>query len=280
MMFVFVLLYNPGTENEGIHTLTVGDHSTILLFESGVGANYYASLLEIYGFPKPTVELTDEEEIKQFCRKSGYSFQVIPAEHVAIPPQKHKKVDSWNNSQDTSPIELPSYRLNSRQKEYYLISLKETYFIYKRNIVDLQRERAMRGFSVEINRQIEYYTEEVQKVEIELQKWGTGQPQPVQALPVSPSTNLPVPSSERLITEYISKHGHLVHKLRAKDSTGRWAYYFVLIESGMEKAFTQALESTNRINLEKYGKVIASCYGQEPNKQVKAMLKEKYGFIV
>jgi len=279
-MFVFVLLYNPGTSNEGIHTLTVGDHSTILMFESGVGANYYTSLLEAYGFPKPIAELVDEEEIKKFCRKSGYSFQLIPAEHVVVPPQKHKKVGSRNNSQDTFPVELPSSCLDSKQKEYYLISLKETCFIYKRNIVDLQRERAIRGFSVEINRQIEYYLEELQKNEIELQRWEPSPSQSAQDPSVSPNTNLPVPSSERLTTEYVSKRGHLVHKMRAKDSTGRWAYYFVLIESGMEKAFMQALESTSTIDLENYGKVIASCYGQEPNKQVKAMLKEKYGFVV
>jgi hypothetical protein len=34
------------------------------------------------------------------------------------------------------------------------------------------------------------------------------------------------------------------------------------------------------IDLETYGKVIASCYGEEPTQEVKDFLKEKYGFIV
>lgn len=78
----------------------------------------------------------------------------------------------------------------------------------------------------------------------------------------------------------IAQKGHLVHKLKAKDSTGRWAYYFVLVEPHREKAFLDALKSEETIDLEDFGKVIASCYGEEPNEQVKTFLKEKYGFDV
>lgn len=78
----------------------------------------------------------------------------------------------------------------------------------------------------------------------------------------------------------IAKKGHLIHKLKAKDSTGRWAYYFVLIEPSREKAFMSALEATETIDLEDYGKVIASNYGEEPSAEVKKMLKERYGFDV
>jgi hypothetical protein len=82
------------------------------------------------------------------------------------------------------------------------------------------------------------------------------------------------------MTQYIAKRGHLIHKLKAKDSTGRWAYYFVLIEGELEQAFMQAIQSTKNIDLEDYGKVVASCYGEEPNAAIKTMLREKYGFII
>jgi hypothetical protein len=78
----------------------------------------------------------------------------------------------------------------------------------------------------------------------------------------------------------IAKKGHLIHKLKAKDSTGRWAYYFVLIEPSKEKSFMAALDSTESIDLEDFGKVIASNYGEEPSEEVKKMLKERYGFDV
>lgn len=82
------------------------------------------------------------------------------------------------------------------------------------------------------------------------------------------------------VDQIIAKKGHLVHKLKAKDSTGRWAYYFVLVEPTRESAFMKAIEGDGMIDLEDYGKVIASCYGEEPNDEIRTLLKEKYGFEV
>ena len=80
--------------------------------------------------------------------------------------------------------------------------------------------------------------------------------------------------------DYIAKRGHLIHKLKAKDTTKRWAYYFVLVLPPDEQAFLKAIEGDGTIDLENYGKLIASCYGEEPNAEVKAFLREKYGFQV
>ncbi len=82
------------------------------------------------------------------------------------------------------------------------------------------------------------------------------------------------------VDKIIAKKGHLIHKLKAKDSTGRWAYYFVLVEPMQEKAFLSALESNQSIDLEEFGKVVASNYGEEPSEEVRTMLKDKYGFDV
>ncbi len=82
------------------------------------------------------------------------------------------------------------------------------------------------------------------------------------------------------VDKLIAKKGHLIHKLKAKDSTGRWAYYFVLVEPPKEQSFLDALDSNASIDLEDYGKVIASNYGEEPSDDVKRMLKDKYGFEV
>lgn len=82
------------------------------------------------------------------------------------------------------------------------------------------------------------------------------------------------------VDKIIAKKGHLIHKLKAKDSTGRWAYYFVLVEAAKEQSFLNALEANESIDLEDYGKVVASNYGEEPSEDVKKMLKERYGFEV
>ncbi|MSQ48090.1 MAG: hypothetical protein EXR78_06840 [Deltaproteobacteria bacterium] len=83
--------------------------------------------------------------------------------------------------------------------------------------------------------------------------------------------------------DYIAKRGGLVHKLKAKDSTGRRASYFVLVWKSTEQAFLNALkseESEESIDLEDYGRVLASNYGEEPREDIRALLKEKYGFNV
>ena len=82
------------------------------------------------------------------------------------------------------------------------------------------------------------------------------------------------------VDKIIAKKGHLVHKLKAKDSTGRWAYYFVLVEPTKEQAFLDSLKSEETIDLEDYGKVIASNYGEEPSEDIRKMLKDKYDFDV
>lgn len=79
---------------------------------------------------------------------------------------------------------------------------------------------------------------------------------------------------------YIANNGHNIHKLKAKDSTGRWAYYFVLIKSEKEEEFMAALDSTESIDLEDYGQVIASNYGEQPSEDIRDFLKKKYNFDV
>jgi Protein of unknown function (DUF3110) len=77
-MQVYVLLYNARTENEGIHSIQIGDRNIILMFESEDDATRYALLLEAQDFMSPTVEVMDAEEIEDFCQSSGYSCQPVP----------------------------------------------------------------------------------------------------------------------------------------------------------------------------------------------------------
>ncbi|MBD2498409.1 hypothetical protein [Nostoc sp. FACHB-280] len=81
--------------------------------------------------------------------------------------------------------------------------------------------------------------------------------------------------------KFFAERGHLIHKLKAKDSSGRWAYYFIYVSPHLEQEFIEALKlNTSILDLENYGKVIGSCYGEEPNNELKILLREKYGFEV
>ena len=76
----------------------------------------------------------------------------------------------------------------------------------------------------------------------------------------------------------LAASGHLIHRLKAKDTTGRRAYYFVLVPPERETAFLRAIEGDGTIDLEAFGQVVASCYGEAPTREVLDFLKEKYAF--
>ncbi|MEX0271339.1 DUF3110 domain-containing protein [Leptolyngbyaceae cyanobacterium UHCC 1019] len=77
-MRVFILLFNAGTNNEGLHSLQMGEHNVVLMFEEEDDATRYALLLEAQDFPVPTVEAFDQEEIEEFCQSSSYQCQIVP----------------------------------------------------------------------------------------------------------------------------------------------------------------------------------------------------------
>ena len=92
---------------------------------------------------------------------------------------------------------------------------------------------------------------------------------------------LPPASSATLdpADRYVAERGHLIHKIKAKDTSGRWAYYFILVEPSQEAAFLSAIEGDGILDLETFGRVIASSYGETPSDEVRAYLKERYGFV-
>ncbi|MEY3254975.1 MAG: hypothetical protein RLZZ29_106 [Cyanobacteriota bacterium] len=79
-MSVFVLIFNAGTDNEGIHSVLVGDRNTIMMFESEDDATRFALMLEAQDFPMAKVENIDQREIQEFCQSmalNGNLYQQI-----------------------------------------------------------------------------------------------------------------------------------------------------------------------------------------------------------
>ena len=89
---VYVLLYNAGTNNEGIHTITDQEKQTILMFESSADANNYARRLGEHNFPVPSVEAMKAEEILLFCNKSGYGWEFVPKGANRTPPSQPQTI--------------------------------------------------------------------------------------------------------------------------------------------------------------------------------------------
>ena len=104
LMNIFVLLYNSGTDKEGIHSIELNGRTIVLVFEESDDATRYCGLLEAQDFPLPTVEMIDLEEIKDFCKKLNYECKLVEKNFVPktaedrlliSPPQKNLEVDDW-----------------------------------------------------------------------------------------------------------------------------------------------------------------------------------------
>ncbi|MDJ0735045.1 MAG: DUF3110 domain-containing protein [Nostocaceae cyanobacterium] len=100
-MRVFVLLFNAGTDNEGIHSVNIGERNIILMFESEDDATRYAMQLSAQDFPEPSVEPIDDDQIKGFCQDAGYEWEVIPQDWETIPEKRAFLIPPERNLEQT-----------------------------------------------------------------------------------------------------------------------------------------------------------------------------------
>jgi len=105
-MLVHVLLYEAGTENEGIHSLELKGTTVILMFQDRDDAERYCGLLEAQDFPTPTVEELTRDDIEAFCTDAGYEARFVEKgfiprtdeERLMIsPPVSNLEIGNYNN---------------------------------------------------------------------------------------------------------------------------------------------------------------------------------------
>ena len=122
LMNIFVLLYNSGTDKEGIHSIELKGRTIVLMFEDKDDATRYCGLLEAQDFPLPTVEKIDIEEIKDFCIKLDYEFKLVEKNFIPktaedrlliSPPQKNLEVEDWQGDNNNNKnIDLNTIKEN------------------------------------------------------------------------------------------------------------------------------------------------------------------------
>ena len=121
-MNIFVLLYNSGTDKEGIHSIELKGRTIVLMFENKDDAIRYCGLLEAQDFPLPTVEMINIEEIKDFCIKLDYEYKLVEKNFVPktaedrlliSPPQKNLEVEDWGgDNNNKEKIDINSIKEN------------------------------------------------------------------------------------------------------------------------------------------------------------------------
>jgi Protein of unknown function (DUF3110) len=125
-MRVFVLLFNARTENEGIHTLKMGDRNIVLMFESEDDATRYGLMLEAQDFSSPVVEALDSEEIEEFCKDAEYECKLVPEGTLELPPETNLDETDWQvdgsparpdrSAPDDEPTEFSDSELNQLRR--------------------------------------------------------------------------------------------------------------------------------------------------------------------
>jgi len=121
-MQIYVLLYNPNTENEGIHSIELRGKTIVLMFEEKDDAERYLGLLEAQDFPVPSVEAVDIEQIKTFCASCDYETRLVKKNFVPktledrlliTPPQRNLDVDNWTEEKNnTQNLDIDKIRKN------------------------------------------------------------------------------------------------------------------------------------------------------------------------
>jgi len=120
-MRVFVLLFNARTENEGIHTIQVGDRNKLLMFASEDDATRFALMLEAQDFPPATVEGMDSNEVEEFCESAGYDWEIVPDGALAVPPENNVEDTDWQEDEKPQPEsdeELPDAELDRIRRQF------------------------------------------------------------------------------------------------------------------------------------------------------------------
>jgi len=114
---VHVLLFDAGSDEEGIHSLELAGRTVVLLFEQRDDAERYAGLLEAQDFPTPTVEPLERDEMERFCAEAGYEARYVPAgflpqtaeERLLIaPPERNMDTTLWREAQEPEESQRPA----------------------------------------------------------------------------------------------------------------------------------------------------------------------------
>tara|TARA_Y100001968_G_scaffold94496_1_gene84878 strand:- start:279 stop:671 length:393 start_codon:yes stop_codon:yes gene_type:complete len=124
-MLVHVLLYEAGTESEGIHSLELKGATVILMFQDRDDAERYCGLLEAQDFPTPSVEELTRVDIESFCLEAGYEARFVEKgfipktdeERLMIsPPLSNLEVGSWNEQNNINTKESSNDQLDDIKK--------------------------------------------------------------------------------------------------------------------------------------------------------------------
>lgn len=92
---MWILLYNSGTDNEGIYARYENGQNTVIAFDQEDDALRYSVMLEAQDFPQPKIERISEVELRQFCQEANLALLVISPTDLVLPPEQNLEQTDW-----------------------------------------------------------------------------------------------------------------------------------------------------------------------------------------
>ena len=85
------------------------------------------------------------------------------------------------------------------------------------------------------------------------------------------------PKKGSFVSSLFASRPDCIFLVKGKDTTNRQAWYYVLVDKAKKDMF-EGIQGTQSLNLNDYGKIIFSGYGDEPPEDMKKKMEEEYGF--
>ena len=98
----WTLLFNAGSENEGIYSRLGADGvNLVLLFEVEEDAGRYIDMLEAQDFPSARAVEIETADLLAFCDEGGHALGLVPADAVVVPPEATVDTFDWKVGEST-----------------------------------------------------------------------------------------------------------------------------------------------------------------------------------
>ena len=90
-------------------------------------------------------------------------------------------------------------------------------------------------------------------------------------------STLPASPRKSFADKVTSSRGSDIYLVRGQDTTGRQAWYYVLVDKAKKRAF-EGREGTPDLKLTDYGSILHSGYGEDPSEAMVKKMFEEYGY--
>ena len=122
----WALLFNAGSENEGIYSRRLptseggGGFDIVVTFEDVEDAERYAEMLSATDFPTATPSQVETESLLSFCKEGGHTLGLVRSGVLVVPPEHAVAEFEWSpgvSEESTAPLEISEELLASQRAE-------------------------------------------------------------------------------------------------------------------------------------------------------------------